>query len=102
MLLLIPVIVALREPVAAKSAFERRRAIAAAQEEVLQRLDPAEFQLTARWHNIPGLAMSIDAAAIAQLQADPAVLRVDPDVGGSAAMAQSVPLIGGDRVHALG
>ena len=30
------------------------------------------------------------------------VLRIDPDVGGSGTLAQSVPLIGADKVHILG
>ncbi|HEY8130354.1 MAG TPA: S8 family serine peptidase [Thermoanaerobaculia bacterium] len=92
----VPVIVALREGAGKKAA------IAAAQDAVLQQLAPSEFTLVARWNNIPAFAAEIDRAAIERLQSDPLVRRIDPDVGGSAAMAESVPLIGGDRVHSLG
>ena len=76
--------------------------IAASQDAVLQRLAPSECELIARWHNIPGFAAEIDPAAIERLKSDPLVLRIDPDVGGSGSLAQSVPLIGGDKVHTLG
>ena len=92
----IPVIVALREPTGKKAA------IAAAQDAVLRQLASSEFKLVARWHNIAAFAAEIDRPTIERLRSDPLVRRIDPDVGGSAAMAESVPLIGGDRVHALG
>ena len=86
----VPVIVALREASGKTAA------------SVLQKLAPSEYELVARWHNIPAFAALIDEAAIARLKSDPSVLRIDPDVGGSGSLAQSVPLIGGDKVHALG
>ncbi len=76
--------------------------IDASQDAVLRQLAPSEYELIARWHNIPGFAAEIDPAAIERLKSDPLVLRIDPDVGGSGSLAQSVPLIGGDKVHTLG
>ena len=74
--------------------------ISSAQDAVLSRL--GTHKLVARWHNIPGFAIEIDPSAIPQLESDPLVRRVDIDTGGSGSLAQSVPLIGGDKVHALG
>ena len=74
--------------------------ISSAQDAVLSRLGPR--RLVARWHNVPGFAVDIDPAEIWRLESDPLVRRVDLDVGGSGSLAQSIPLIGGDKVHALG
>ena len=77
-------------------------AIAAAQESVLQQLAPSESTLIARWHNVPGFAALIEPEAIERLKGDPLVERVDADVGGSGSDAESLPLIGGDKVHLAG
>src|SRR5690348_10960026 len=75
---------------------------ASAKEAVLSRLAPSEYTLVARWHNIPGFAIDIDPTLIPKLEADTFVQRVDVDTGGSGSLAESIPLIGGDKVHALG
>jgi subtilisin family serine protease len=75
---------------------------AGAKEAVLSRFAPSEYTVVARWHNIAGFAIDIDPTLIPKLEADPFVKRVDVDTGGSGSLAQSIPLIGGDKVHALG
>ena len=91
-----------RVPVVVMLRVADAKAAAAAQDAVLQRLSDVEFSLTARWHNIAGFAGEMDRAAFQRLQSDPLVWRIDPDSGGSGALSESVPLIGGDRVHLLG
>ena len=95
-------IIAVLVIVALKAASGKVAAIAAAQESVLNQLAPTEYDLVARWRNIPAFAAEIDRDAIRRIESDPMVLRIDPDVGGSGTLAQSVPLIGADKVHILG
>lgn len=59
-------------------------------------------RIVARWRNLAGFAADVTADSLAELEADPNVLRVDLDSGGKGGLAQSVPLIGGDRVRAAG
>ena len=94
-------IIAVLVIVALKAASGKVAAIAAAQESVLNQLAPTEYDLVAQWRNIPAFAAEIDRDAIRRIESDPMVLRIDPDVGGSGTLAQSVPLIGADKVHIL-
>lgn len=61
-----------------------------------------DMTVTTRWRHIAGFAAEVTPRAIEQLEHDPNVLRVDLDEGGHGGLAQSVPLIGGDVVHAMG
>jgi subtilisin family serine protease len=59
-------------------------------------------RVTARWRNLSGFAAEVTPESLAELEADPNVLRVDLDSGGTGGLAQSVPLIGGDKTRAIG
>jgi subtilisin family serine protease len=63
---------------------------------------PGEFDLRWRYRSVNGLAGSISASGLLRLLEDPSVLRVDVDVPGSAQLAQAVPLVNLDALHALG
>jgi subtilisin len=54
------------------------------------------------WGDGPAFAAEIDADELEELRNDPRVRAVALDTGGSGGLAQSLPLIGADRVHALG
>lgn len=62
----------------------------------------APEKIVARWHNIPAIAVDVDPEEMKKLAADPLVERADYDVSGGGSLAQSVPLIGADKVHNLG
>jgi len=64
--------------------------------------DSADVTVIARWRNVAGFAADVTPRGLQQLEADPSVVRIDVDEGGHAGLAQSVPLIGGDVVHAMG
>lgn len=98
-----PVVVALRPPLVASSDdFLWRYEVRASQDRVLEALDGADLDLLFRWSTIPGFAARVRRGAIAVLASHPDVLEVDLDVGGSAHLAQSLPLIGADLVHSSG
>ena len=61
-----------------------------------------DFQVTNRWHHVNGFAGVMRESALAKLAGDARVLRVDADSGGSGHLAQSVPMIGGNLVRAMG
>ena len=65
-------------------------------------LDTDDFSITDRWHHVSGFAGVMRESAIAKLAMDSRVLRVDVDSGGSGHLAQSVPMIGGNLVNAMG
>jgi subtilisin family serine protease len=97
------VVVALREPDVSARALDRRVAeVRTLEDAVLSNLTPFEFHLTNRWNAISALAGDASAAGIERLAADPDVLKIDLDVGGTAGTAESVPLIRADDVHDLG
>lgn len=56
-----------------------------------------------RFATIPALAVTVrDTATLARLASDPAVARVDVDVGGTGGLSGSVPQIGADLRHDRG
>jgi subtilisin family serine protease len=65
-------------------------------------LDEGDFEITQRWHHVNGFAGVMRESAIAKLANDPRVWRVDVDSGGTGHLAQSVPMIGGNVVRAMG
>jgi hypothetical protein len=77
-----------------------RDAIASAQDDVLSRLGSDDFILKRRFVAVPALAGDLSAGGAAALAGTPGVARVDLDEGGSAGMAQSLPLVNGDDMHA--
>ncbi|HEX6101065.1 MAG TPA: S8 family serine peptidase [Thermoanaerobaculia bacterium] len=54
------------------------------------------------WGDGPAFAAEIDADDLEELRSDPRIRAVAVDTGGSGGLAQSLPFIGADRVHALG
>jgi len=76
--------------------------VAAVQDGALTALAPADFTLARRFRTVPAFAGEISAAGVAALTARPEVDRIDLDVGGHVDLAEVVPLIKADVVHALG
>ena len=66
----------------------RRRDVRARTDAALARLAPGDYTLKRRFAVVPAFAATVNARALRQLEADPAVRRVDIDVpGGAHAMA---------------
>jgi subtilisin family serine protease len=59
-------------------------------------------RVTAAWRYLDGFAAEVTPESLAELEADPNVVRVDLDAGGTGGLAQSVPLVGGDKTRAIG
>ncbi len=96
------VIVALRLPSAKSGAQVSTETIRRLQDDVLGALPANSFRVTSRWDHVPALAGEMTADAIAALDANPSVARVDLDVSGGGNLRVSIPLIGADVVHARG
>src|SRR5437868_13822548 len=77
-----PVVVALRTVGRAPAARLSEARIAALQQQVLDRLGPDDFRLTARWRAVPGFAGRASPVGLAKLRADPHVARADYDAPG--------------------
>lgn len=88
----VPVIVMLRDQPVAQMRMTR--------EEVID--ETPTLSVVRRWSAVPGFAATIGRDAIAALEANPNVVKVDIDEGGRYALAQSVPLIKGDVTRNLG
>jgi subtilisin family serine protease len=86
----------------AASALAQRDRIRRLQDNVLAGL-PAGLQRAARrFRHIPYLALEVDSGALADLLADPDVLRVQEDVPSPPDLAQSIPWIGADDAWSTG
>jgi subtilisin family serine protease len=97
------VIVSLREPDApARSLTLQAGLIEAAREDVLSRMTESDFQLTARWTVVPGMAGLVSRSGLRKLLDHPDVLRVDVDVPVFKATAEVASLIKADQAHAAG
>jgi hypothetical protein len=72
------------------------------QDRVLDTLPLVEFTLRSRPKHAPILAGEIGRAGLERLRRLPGIRRIDLEVPGDGALAQSVPLVGADAVHALG
>src|SRR5581483_8901979 len=70
--------------------------------DVLASLPAGSFEVTDRWQHVPGFAGIMHPEAIAALEANPLVERVDLDVGGQGSLLVSVPLNRADVAHAEG
>lgn len=79
-----------------------RRAIAAEVDAVLDRLPKSTLTLRRRFDYVPAFAAELGRDAIESLAADPRVVRVDLDAGGSGQMAEAAPLARIPEVHAAG
>ena len=101
------VVIALVEPAILKNQkpdlVQVREDVASLQAGVLANLETGKFTLTHQYQAIPALAGNIlDESVLYQLAANPAVRKIDLDVGGSGHLATSVPLIGADTWHTAG
>jgi subtilisin family serine protease len=96
------VIVALRLPIAKTGAQVSVAVIRNLQDDVLNSLPAGSFRVSARWDHVPAFAGEMTADAIAALEANPSVARVDLDVSGGGNLRVSIPLIGANVVHSHG
>lgn len=83
----------------AAAATQQGITLAQLQNNVLNTVTPAEFQLYRQYQTVPGLAGTVTAAGLAKLQANSAVRVIQLDHPGGAHLQQSVPALGGDVVH---
>ncbi|HUG42272.1 MAG TPA: S8 family serine peptidase [Longimicrobiales bacterium] len=80
-----------------------QREVGALVDGVLDRVGTEGLVVSRRYAAVPALALVVRSdAALARLAADPAVLRIDLDVGGTGGLATSLPQIGADGRHARG
>ncbi|HEU5181313.1 MAG TPA: MopE-related protein [Candidatus Polarisedimenticolia bacterium] len=86
----------------AASPSQRRADIARKQDEVLRALTANDFTIRWRYATVPALAGDLHAGGLAKLSALPGVLSVDLDIPAQKHLAQSVPIINADDMHALG
>jgi uncharacterized repeat protein (TIGR01451 family) len=78
-----------------------RREIDRTGDAVLARLAGERISQVKRYDNFPLLAMIVDANALATLAADPAVVRVEPDLISDPLMDDTIPLIRANYNHLL-
>jgi hypothetical protein len=63
-----------------------RSEITSLQDQVLSTLDPSDFRLKLRYQAVPALAGIATEAGLAKLAANPNVVRIDLDVGGTGSL----------------
>ena len=101
----LPLILGLSTPTAPENDLDRdevarqRRRIEAAQDDLLTDLAGVATEGVKRFETVPYLALSVDAAGLAELVDSEPVLTVDEDVAFSPALLDSVPIIRADRIH---
>jgi len=77
--------------------------VAAVQQAVLAPLSPTEYRSRHIYQAVPALAGTIlSPSGLAKLAADPLVIKIDLDVGGTGSLGTTVPLIDADKTHASG
>lgn len=81
---------------------ERRHAIAAVREQILEGLPAGEALVKRQFETVHAMALEVSLAGLEALLRDERVERIDLDQGGQAHLAQSVPLVGADQLQALG
>jgi len=97
------VVIALQEPNASIDDRPRWNSeIGRVQSKVLASLTPSDFKPTHQWASVSALAGQVSQSGLTKLLANPDVIRVDLDTGGSGGLFISVPLIQGDQMHVLG
>ena len=81
----------------------RAETVSSLRKRVLGRLAPGDFEPLAlpEWRLVSGASGFLTASGLARLAADPDVRAVSLDLPGGANLAESVPLIHADAVHAL-
>ena len=79
------------------------RAVASAQLQAMSALLPGELEVEHQYEAIPAIAGTLRReAALTRLALNPAVRRVDLDIGGTGSLATSVPQINADQRHTAG
>ena len=78
---------------------ERRRVVGKSREALLSRLAAPAVRVRHQFELVTGFTATVTAQGVRQLLDDPGVLRVEPMLRGTAALAQSVPQIRADAVH---
>ena len=98
------VFVLLRDPSPARPGdlTTRRHTIHSLCARVLAPLRAADIRVHREFRIVSGFTASASRAAVAQLIADPTVMRIDPMRYGSGALAQSVPQVRADAAHGRG
>lgn len=86
----------------AYSSPDGRRAIRAAADGLLARLPVGQYELKRRFVTVNALALEVTQAGLRALASDAAVTSVDPDAAGHGHLAQAVPLVHLNVLHALG
>jgi subtilisin family serine protease len=97
--------VELRERLAAENAARVIVALEApgSRTALLRRIGPEDgFRATARWDAVAAVPGIVTAAGLDELAHDPAVVRVDLDLGGRGHDAESLPLVRADVAQAAG
>ena len=92
-------------PAAARSplgASARRLAVGQARSRLLARLNPATIRKIRSLNYLPYVTMEVSPAALAQLQLDPRVTTITPDILYRPTLNESSPLIGADAAWAAG
>jgi subtilisin family serine protease len=105
----VPVLVVFRAAGAGDPAAPPRRFDAGLEADVrargdalLRRLAVEDFEPSRRYRALHGMAGRVTPRGLAALLADPEVLHVDEDAGGTGHLLQAVPLANLDEVHAQG
>jgi subtilisin family serine protease len=85
--------------------FDRRRvrqAVGAQVERILSRLAPGEFATHRRYEGVAALAGELSVPGLQRLLSLPGVVRIDLDGGVTLQLAEAVPLVNLDALHAQG
>jgi len=96
------VLVMLKDAPGADPRADRRDAIRTDVDALLASLPAGSHQVRRRFVLVPGLALEIDARALAALESNPRVRRVDLDEGGAGHLLEAKPLSKVDQVFNLG
>ena len=100
------VLISLAEPAALRvsplDVVTLRSQVASAQTTVLDAMPENDFTLVYRYQAIPALAATVTATGLEELEQQSAVAEIVLDGIGTAALAESVPLIHADEAHAGG
>ena len=96
------VFVVMRDPGPARrgDVIGRRRLAAAQQARAAARADPGAVRVRRSLHLTAAFTAGVSPAGLARLRTDPDVAAVEPVAAGHAALADTVPLIRADAVHA--
>ncbi|OHB69325.1 MAG: hypothetical protein A2W23_03725 [Planctomycetes bacterium RBG_16_43_13] len=79
-----------------------RNAIADLQQGVLSALIPSDFRVKHKYKYVSALSGKATLAGLTKLSADPNVVKIDLDVGGTVWLQDSVPLIRANEWHTAG